>query len=320
MWWSEILETLVYPGVLYVTLLALFFEWVDRKLVARLQNRVGPYYAGPHGLLQPLADLLKLVSKEDIVPLKADRLLFTLCPILAMVVMLTASAFLPMAAPYGLVSFEGDLIVAIALLTIYALIVYASGIAPPSRYSLLGAERVVLMLIGFEVPLTLSCLSVAIASGSLKISDIVLRQADRYHVLGVCAPAFALFLIASQAELERVPFDIPEAETEVVAGWQVEYASWRLALFRLSRDVEMLFLSGLGATLFLGGPLGPTPSRLSWLLPPIYFLAKSILVLVLLSILRASFARIRIDQFVSFCWRTLIPVSLAYLLVVLWVV
>jgi len=320
MWWSEILEPLVYPGVLYVTFLALLFEWIDRKLVARLQNRVGPYYAGPHGLLQPLADFLKLISKEDIVPLKADRLLFTLCPILALVIMFTASAFLPMVAPYGLASFNGDLVVAIALLTIYALIIYASGIAPPSRYSLLGAERVVLMLIGFEVPLTLSCLSVAIACGSLRISDIVLHQADRYHVLGLCAPAFALFLVASQAELERVPFDIPEAETEVVAGWQVEYASWRLALFRLSRDVEMLFLSGLGAALFLGGPLGPTSSRFSWLLPPIYFLAKSILVLVVLSILRASFARIRIDQFVSFCWRTLIPVSLAYLLAVLWVV
>ena len=320
MWWREVLEALLYPGVLYLSLIALLFEWIDRKLVAKLQNRVGPYYAGPHGILQPLADFLKLVSKEDIVPRGADKMLFTACPVLALVVTLTAAAFLPLTAPRGLVSLDGDLVIVVSLLTLYALIVYASGTAPPSRYSLIGAERAVLMLIGFEIPLMLSCLSVAIAAGSLRISDIVLRQAERWYVLSPHVVAFIIFLVASQAELERVPFDIPEAETEIVAGWQVEYASWRLALFRLSRDVEMVLLSGLAAALFLGGPLGPTPPGLGWLLPPVYFLLKSALVLALLSVLRASFARIRIDQFVSFCWRYLIPASLAYLIIVVWVV
>ncbi|RLF03113.1 MAG: NADH-quinone oxidoreductase subunit H, partial [Thermoprotei archaeon] len=247
-------------------------------------------------------------------------MLFTACPVLALVVTLTAAAFLPLTAPRGLVSLDGDLVIVVSLLTLYALIVYASGTAPPSRYSLIGAERAVLMLIGFEIPLMLSCLSVAIAAGSLRISDIVLRQAERWYVLSPHVVAFIIFLVASQAELERVPFDIPEAETEIVAGWQVEYASWRLALFRLSRDVEMVLLSGLAAALFLGGPLGPTPPGLGWLLPPVYFLLKSALVLALLSVLRASFARIRIDQFVSFCWRYLIPASLAYLIIVVWVV
>jgi len=318
-WWKEVLEALLYPGVLYLSLIALLFEWIDRKLVARLQNRVGPYYAGPHGILQPLADFLKLLSKEDIVPEGTDRLLFAACPVLALVITLTAAAFLPLAAPRGLVSFDGDLVVVVSLLTLYALIVYASGIAPPSRYSLIGAERAVLMLIGFEIPLMLSCLSVALAAGSLRISDIVARQVERWYVLGPHAVAFIIYLIASQAELERVPFDIPEAETEIVAGWQVEYASWRLALFRLSRDVEMVLLSGLAAALFLGGPLGPAPPSLGWLLPPIYFLLKSAFVLALLSVLRASFARIRVDQFIAFCWRYLIPASLAYLLAVVWV-
>mgnify|MGYP000365479766 CR=1 FL=1 len=319
MWWKEVLEALLYPGVLYLSLIALLFEWIDRKLVARLQNRVGPYYAGPHGILQPLADFLKLLSKEDIVPEGTDRLLFAACPVLALVITLTAAAFLPLAAPRGLVSFDGDLVVVVSLLTLYALIVYASGIAPPSRYSLIGAERAVLMLIGFEIPLMLSCLSVALAAGSLRISDIVARQVERWYVLGPHAVAFIIYLIASQAELERVPFDIPEAETEIVAGWQVEYASWRLALFRLSRDIEMVLLSGLAAALFLGGPLGPAPPSLDWLLPPIYFLLKSAFVLALLSVLRASFARIRVDQFIAFCWRYLIPASLAYLLAVMWV-
>ncbi|RLE95696.1 MAG: NADH-quinone oxidoreductase subunit H, partial [Thermoprotei archaeon] len=193
MWWKEVLEALLYPGVLYLSLIALLFEWIDRKLVARLQNRVGPYYAGPHGILQPLADFLKLLSKEDIVPEGTDRLLFAACPVLALVITLTAAAFLPLAAPRGLVSFDGDLVVVVSLLTLYALIVYASGIAPPSRYSLIGAERAVLMLIGFEIPLMLSCLSVALAAGSLRISDIVARQVERWYVLGPHAVAFIIY-------------------------------------------------------------------------------------------------------------------------------
>jgi len=317
--WQEALRSLLYPGVLYIVLISLLFEWVDRKLVARFQNRVGPRYAGPFGLLQPLADILKLLSKEDIVPEGTDNLLFTASPIAALVATLVAASFLPMDGPVGLVSFDCDLVVAIALLIFCAFTVYAAGVAPPSRYSLIGAERGVLMLIGFEIPLMLACLDVARAARSLRISDIVLAQREHFYALGYHAIAFAMFLIAAQAELERIPFDIPEAETEIVAGWSVEYASWRLAFFRLARDVETAFISGLGATLFLGGPLGPAPPELSWLLYPLYFLLKSMLILALLSLLRALFARVRVDQFESICWRYLVPASIVYFVASLWV-
>ena len=312
----EILEAFLYPGVLYISILALLFEWIDRKLVARFQNRVGPYYAGPHGSLQPLADFIKLLSKEDIVPANSDKLLFTMGPVLALVIPFLGTAFLPISHTDGLVSIEGDLIVVVALLTLYALIVYVSGVAPPSRYSLIGAERTVLMLVGFEIPLILSCLSAAISAGSLRISRIVEYQAGRWLLLGPHLVGFIIFLVAAQAELERIPFDLPEAEKEIVAGWQVEYASWRLAFFRLSRDVEHVLLAGLAAALFLGGPLGPAPPGFEHVLYPAYFLAKSIAVLALFSLLKASFARIRIDQFVDFCWHYLIPISLAYLMAI----
>jgi len=307
---AEALRAFVYPGIAYMVALALLLEWLDRKIVARLQNRVGPYYAGPHGLLQPLADLIKLLAKEDVVPLGADRILFTLSPIAAFVVVTVAAAFVPLASTSGLVSAEGDAVAVLALITIYLLLVYAAGAASPSRYSQVGAVRAAHMLLGFEIPLMLSCLGVLASAGSFRLSELAARGSVR--VFGLHAVGFAIFLIAAQAELERLPFDIPEAEQEIVSGWLVEYSSWRLALFRLARDIELLLLSGLAVTLFLGGPVGPSPPGAEPLLYPLYFIAKAALIVFLFSLVRASTARIRLDQFVTFCWRYLVPTSFAY--------
>lgn len=315
---GSFLEALVYPGLLYNIALAFIIEWLDRKLVARFQNRVGPYYTGPQGLLQPLADFLKLLSKEAIVPKASDKLLLTLNPIAAFIIISVALAFMPLADKRGVLSLEGDVVIVPALLTLYLLFVYTAGASSLSRYSFIGAARAAMMLLGFEIPLMLSCVSVALAAGSFRISDIV--NQGKLYVFGPHFIGFLIYLIAAEAELDRQPFDIPEAETEIVSGWLVEYSSWRLAIFRLSKDLELLLLSSLAVTLFLGGPCGPTAPGLEGLLYPLYFNAKLLIVIFLLSMIRAAFGRVRIDQFIHVGWRMLIPASFLYLAVVALVV
>lgn len=297
----------------YMLLLALLLEWLDRKLIARLQNRVGPYYAGPAGVLQPLADFLKLLSKESVIPEGSDRLMFTLCPLLAFAIICTATAFLPLIGSTGLISLEGDVVIVLALLTLYLLIIYTAGASSSSRYSLIGATRAALMLLGFEIPLMLSCLSIAASAGSFRISEIVAQGKPR--LLGVHALGFFIYLVAAQAELDRQPFDIPEAETEIVSGWLVEYSGWRLALFRLSKDVELLLLSSLAVVLFMGGAPGVPVQGFGRYIAPLAFLVKLMLVVFILSLLKASFGRLRIDQFIGVGWRVLIPASFLYLVV-----
>ena len=313
----DFLKMLIFPGILFALSASLFYEWIDRKFYAKLQNRVGPHVAGPFGTLQPLADFIKLLSKEDIVPAAADKALFTLAPVLAPFLLLFAIMFLPIAGLSGILSFEGDLVVAVAIMSLYSVIVYVAGQASTSRFASIGAERSVLQLIGYEIPLTLSLISVALGANSLRISDIVAAQAERgfWFILGPQALGFAIFLIAAQAEMERVPFDVPEAEQEIVAGWLVEYSGRRLALFRLSKDLELFYLSGLAATAFLGGPLGPTLPGLEPVLYTVYFVIKSIVVLLLFTVIRGIFARLRIDQVLSFCWKYLVPLSILLVLI-----
>lgn len=312
----KVLEIVVFPGAIFILTLSLFYEWLDRKLYARLQNRVGPHLAGPFGLFQPFADIVKLLSKEDIVPRAADGFLFTSTPILAPTLVLFACMFLPISGLSGLVSFEGDLIVVLAILSIYTLMVYLAGEGTNNRFASIGATRAALQMVGYEIPLTLALLSVALAAGSLSLRGIVEAQLERglWFIAGPQIIGFAIFVIASQAEMERIPFDIPEAEQEIVAGWEVEYSGRRLALFRLSKDLKLVLLSGLGATVFLGGPVGPALPGLEPLLYTIYFLLKSMAVLIIFTVARAVFTRLRIDQALSFFWKWLVPLAITLLI------
>lgn len=315
-----ILGIILFPGLLFFSILGLLFEWIDRRFYAKLQNRVGPLYTGPWGLLQPLADFIKLMAKEDIVPEGADKPIFSSVPIFALTLALFATLFLPVCGPRGLISFEGDVIVLAVVLTILVILVFLGGFSSASRYSEVGAERSVLQLLGYEIPLVASMLGAATVTvpigGSLSISNIVEAQRNWWSILGVQALGFAIFLLAAQAELERVPFDIPEAETEIVAGWTTEYSGKKLALLRLARDVELAFLCGLGATLFLGGPQpGPLiPGLGGVIVSTILFVIKSIAVLMLLTVIRAAMSRLRIDQMVNFAWKWLVPLSILQLL------
>ncbi|MEM2897010.1 MAG: complex I subunit 1 family protein [Candidatus Bathyarchaeia archaeon] len=313
----QLLRILIFPGFLFIILLGFVYEWIDRKFYAKLQNRVGPLYTGTFGFLQPFADFIKLLSKEDITPMAADRALFSATPIIALSLMLTAALLIPVYELRGIVSFRGDLILAIVLMTFFCIVVFLSGMYSTNRFSAIGAERAVLQLIGYEIPIALAVVGVALSAKSLTIMEIVQKQAEGFwFILGPQALGFAIFLIAAQAELERIPFDIPEAEQEIVAGWLTEFSGRKLALFRLANDVELVYVSGLVATLYLGGPLGPFIPGFESILSFAYFLVKTIAVLLILTTIRALFARLKIYQMVNFSWKYLIPLSLFQLILV----
>jgi len=309
---TAIISVLVYPGVTFLVLLSLFYEWVDRKFVARLQNRYGPLYTGPSGILQPFADIVKLLSKEDIEPRGVDYGLFRAIPILMLALPLLGLFVVPVASQTALIAFEGDLIFIIFLLTLVAALVFLAGYASANRFGTIGGLRAALQMLGYEVPLSVSLVGPAVMAGSLSISKIVEWQARTGLWMILMQPiGFAISILCFLAELEKIPFDIPEAETEIVAGWMTEYSGRKLALLRLASDVEMVLACGLLAALYLGGTAAPTP----WL-SIVWFLIKATAVLLILSNLRALFARFRIDQMIGGCWKYLVPLAMIQLVAV----
>ncbi|MBP1623305.1 MAG: NADH-ubiquinone oxidoreductase chain [Acidobacteria bacterium] len=310
---KPILYILVFPGFAFQFIFSTFLEWMDRKFYARMQNRRGPLYTGYSGMLQPVADIFKLFFKEDIVPAGADRFMFSLMPILGLAAVVTAGLYIPvwLFTPYN--SFEGDLIVVLYLLSIPSLVLFLAGWFSVSPFSLIGATRVLTQLFAYEVPFFLALLTPAVVAGSWQIHKIAVYPwtSGAWWIIGVQALAFLVALVALQAKLERTPFDIPEAETEVVGGPLTEYSGKKLALFRIQTDILMLVGSAFISALFLGGFPGGI-----WL-GGLQLLIKTIVIVFLLSVIRAAFARIRIDQIVTFSWKYLAPVSLVQLLIVL---
>lgn len=308
----DVFQILVFPGFLLLLALAFFYEWVDRKFYARLQRRYGPLYTGPLGLLQPIADFVKLLLKEDLVPTACDKMIFTLTPILYFVLPLTALFIMPISSETGLVAFEGDLIFVLFVFTLLALTVFLAGWSSMSRFSLVGGVRAALQMIGYEIPLGLAMVAPAIAAKSLSISAIALWQSNNSIWTILLQPiGFVVVIVSLIAELEFVPFDVPEAETEIVAGWRTEFSGRKLALLRLGRDLELVLTSALVAALYLGGAqtLGPIPAFVT-------FLVKTILVVCLFSSIRAIFARFRIDQVTTGMWRYLLPLAIFQIILV----
>jgi NADH-quinone oxidoreductase subunit H len=306
------LQLLVFPGMLFLFCLAFFYEWVDRKFFAKVQNRYGPLYTGPFGILQPLADFFKLLSKEDIVPLASDKILFTLTPIVYVALPLTALFFIPISEQTGLISFEGDLACVMFVFTFMVVTVFLAGWSSMSRFSIIGGVRAALQMLSYEIPMGLALAGPAVAAQTLSISSIARWQSAGSRWGIVLQPiGFAVLVICMLAELEFVPFDIPEAETEIVAGWRTEFSGRKLALFRLGRDLELVFVSGLTASLFLGGA-----QQASFLPPIATFLMKTVSVVLLLSFLRAIFARFRIDQMISGMWKYLLPIAVLQIVLI----
>lgn len=310
---KPLLYILVFPGFAFQFVFSTYLEWMDRKFYARMQNRRGPLYTGYNGMLQPLADILKLFFKEDIVPAKADRFMFSFMPILGLAAVVTAGLYLPVWNFTSYNSFEGDLIVVLYLLSVPTLVLFLAGWFSVSPYSLIGATRVLTQLFAYEVPFFLALLTPAVVAGSWQIQKIAAfpLSSGPWWVIPVQVIAFVVALLTLQAKLERVPFDIPEAETEVVGGPLTEYSGKKLAMFRIQKDILMLVGSAFIAALFMGGFGGGI-----WI-GGLQLLIKTSIVVFLLSVIRAGFARIRIDQIVTFSWRYLAPASLIQLLIVL---
>ena len=308
------LNILIFPGFAFILLLTLFCDWVERKFEARVQNRVGPMVAGPGGILQPFADFIKLLTKEDIEPREARRTVFTFAPLMAFTIMVFAMCFLPVdgSSVISSTGFNGDLIVVLAFVTIANFLLFLSGWASCNPYGTIGSARVLTQFLGYDIPLFLIALTPAFIAGSLSIFAIAQSQSIWYIIL---APwAFVLFIITLQAELEKDPFDVPSAESEVVGGLETEYTGAKLAFLHLTRDVQIVFGSALVVELFLGGPYGPVFFGLPAFWYSLWFIIKLLAIVILTEYITTLFARLRIDQVLSANWRIILPAAVLSLM------
>ena len=303
-----ILLNAVIGMVTYITLL-------ERKFAARMQSRIGPYYVGrPHGWLQPIADALKLMMKEDVVPTSADRWVYNLAPIAFLIPCILIFATIPFAPGLGLVDLNIGVLFFLAVSALEIVGLFMGGWGSNNKYALLSAMRAVNQIISYDLPFIFTALVPVVLTGSLKMSAIVAAQEGlwfvAYPVLGQLA--FLAFIVATLAAENRVPFDILEAESELVAGFRVEYSGMKFALIQLGEYAHMLATSFLGALLFLGGWLGPGSDY--WALGAFWFLLKALFVFLLVTWVRWSFVRIRVDQILGISWKLLLPASVVLLL------
>jgi NADH-quinone oxidoreductase subunit H len=295
-----LIALLFFPGGLFILASGLAYEWVDRKLLARFQNRVGPRW------FQPLADVLKLLSKEEVMPAGVNRVLFLGLPVIALAGALTAALYVPIAGFAPAFSFNGDLIVTIYMLSLLTLCLGLAGANTVNRFSLIGATRTLTQLFSYEAPFLLALLGPALAAGTWQISRV--NEFAASHVLmAVVQPiGFLVALVGLMGKLELPPFDAPEAETEIVAGALTEYSGRGFALFRLGKNVELVVGLTLMASFFLGG-----------VNTPLEFLYKTVGLLLILAFLQSLFARLRIDQVVGLWWRIGALLALLNILLVL---
>jgi NADH-quinone oxidoreductase subunit H len=310
-----ILRILIFPGFTFILLLTLFCDWVERKIEARIQNRVGPLVAGPVGILQPLADFIKLLTKEDIQPIDAKRTVFKLAPILAFAMMVFAMCFLPIdgASVLSTTGFNGDLIIILTFSTIASFLLFLSGWASCNPYGTISSARVLTQFLGYDIPLFLFALTPAFIAGTLSIFAIASNQTTIPYI--ILAPwVFVLFIITMQAELEKDPFDVPDAESELVGGLETEYTGPKLAFLHLTRDVQIVFGSALAVELFLGGPYGPVFLGLPAFWYSLWFVLKLLAVVIVTEYITTLFARLRIDQVLSANWKIILPAAILSLM------
>jgi NADH-quinone oxidoreductase subunit H len=299
--------------VTYVTLL-------ERKFAARMQSRIGPYRVGPHGLLQPIADALKLMMKEDVVPTAADKPVYNLAPIVFLVPCMLIFATLPFAPGLGVADLNIGVLFFLAVSSMEIVGLFMAGWGSNNKYALLSAMRAVNQVISYDLPFVFSALIPVVLAGSLKMSDIAVAQDGLwfifYPVIGQLG--FIAFIVSTVAAENRAPFDILEAESELVAGFRVEYSGMKFALIQLGEYAHIIGSSFLGALLFLGAWAGPGPEWLG----PIWFLTKAMAIFLLITWVRWSFVRIRVDQILALSWKALLPATLVLLLatavVVVW--
>lgn len=316
--WFYALWGLVVCAIVLVFLLltVMYLIWMERKVAGDIQSRLGPMRVGKFGVLQSVADVVKLLLKEDIIPQQADRMLFVLAPVLVFLPAFLTYAVLPFARTWVPSNLDVGVLYVIAISNLPVLGVLMAGWASNNKWALLGGMRAAAQFVSYEVPLVLAVLTVAALTGSFSLVRIVESQSVWLafsNPMGFIA--FLLYFTAAMAEVNRNPFDLPEAESELVAGYHTEYSGMRWAFFMLGEYISLFFVCGFAATLFLGGWHGPV-------LPPvIWFLIKTYALIFLAMWLKWTLPRLRVDQLMRFGWKVLLPVSLANLLATaFWVV
>jgi NADH-quinone oxidoreductase subunit H len=326
-WWLVLLKV----GIVFVFLLltTMFMIWAERRVIGRMQNRPGPNRAGPFGLLQPIADALKLPLKEDIVPRTADKLIFWAAPILSAAPAFVSFAIIPWGpvvsifhhrTPLQLADFPVAVLLVLAMSSIGVYGIVLAGWASGSPYSLLGALRSAAQVISYEIAMGLAFVAVFLYAGSLSTSAIVTAQEHEWYAW-LLPVSFVIYLFTMVGETNRLPFDLPEGEGELVAGYHTEYSSMKFAMFYLAEYVNMTTVAALATTLFLGGWRAPWPLSLwaganqNWW-PVLWFVIKIFILLFCYIWLRGTLPRVRYDQLMAIGWKILIPVSIVWILLI----
>jgi NADH-quinone oxidoreductase subunit H len=303
-------------------ILVMLLVWMERKVIADMQTRVGPMRAGPRGVLITLADGIKLFFKEGITPTLADRPVYLIAPVIAMLPAFLAFAVIPFGTSVTLFGREvpfqiADLSIGILwVLAMTSLMIYAivlAGWSSGSNYPLLGGVRSSAQMISYEVGMSLAIVATIMYSDALRMSEIVASQDQIWNIVPQF-PAFVIYLIAGLAETNRPPFDLPEAETELVAGYHTEYSGIKFAMFYLGEYLNTITVAAVATTLWLGGWRGPAPDILPWLWPLLWFLLKVLVIVYVYIWIRATLPRIRYDRLMAFGWKLLIPFGLGWVL------
>ena len=316
--WQPVVSALLSVAAIILTFATLFAitTILERKGLWRIQNRYGPNRVGPCGILQPLADGLKALTKEDIVPRTADKTVHFLAPLVLVAPVFLALAVVPMGRNMVAIDLDAGVLFFFAVGAVTELSVFMAGWSSRNKYSLLGAMRALAQMISYEVPMILSAVTVIMMAGSLSLVQIVEAQSGYWGVLPrwyVLTPwglaGFVLFLIAGLAESNRSPFDLPEGESEIIAGYYTEYSGFKFALFFLGEYIGMFAISGLAITLFLGGWHAPL-SFMAWVPSYLWFFGKLLALIALFIWVRGTLPRLRMDQLMNFAWKFMLPMAL----------
>lgn len=303
---TDLVMALVYFVVIaaLVTANIIIILWMDRRVASFFQERLGPNRVGPFGLLQSVNDAVKLVGKESIIPKAADKTVYKLAPLLIFTVTIMLYAVLPYGKGMSAVNVNVGILYFAAVSSTTTIAILMAGWGSNNKYSLIGGMRTVAQVISYEIPMVFSMLGIVMLSGSMNLSEIVTSQKSIWYIL-LQPVAFIIFIISALAELNRAPFDMTEAEQEIIAGYHTEYSGMRFALFFMAEYANLFSVAALGVTLFLGGWQGPILP--SWL----WFMGKVYALIFLIMWLRWTFPRIRIDKMMKLNWKFLIPLSIA---------
>ena len=303
-------------------------SWVERKMMARVQMRPGPTRVGPFGLFQPLADLLKFVFKEDVIPIRANAFLYILAPLIALIPAFLSFAVVPFGPSLQVADLSVGLLFFFAVTSLGVYGIALGGWASNSKYPLMGAMRSAAQMISYELSLTLSVVGVLMIANTLSLRELVISQQGTWFgfipswYIFVQPIAFLVYVISGTAETNRLPFDLAESEQELVAGWHTEYSSMKFLMFMMAEYANMIAVSSLATILFLGGWNGPMfgPDWLQMVLPIVWFVLKVGAFIFVYILMRSTIPRFRYDQLMKFGWKVLLPISLVNILVTSFIV